>query len=557
MYSKVDSSVVMGLEVSLVEVEADIRDGLPGMEMVGALGTEVREARERVRTALSNAGFRLPPRKITVNLSPSDIRKVGNGFDVPIAVSILLAMGYIQEGSQEGILFAGELGLNGDVRAVNGILPVVLFGVRNGYKTLIVPEENLREAKAVGGNNMANRLHAMNEADVKADAWDKESAAEILHGIEAESVKAVGVSNLVDIVEYMGCRAMGPEQERKWLYEHEERRKSQTETEKEDKGTILDFADLIGQKAVRRAAEVAVSGRHNFLMVGPPGSGKTMVASRIPGILPKLSREEILEVSQIYSVCGYLNAEHPLITERPFRAPHHTVTATTLIGGGRIPRPGEVSLADRGVLFLDELTEFHKNTLDTLRQPLEDGKIRISRNQGSFEFPADFMLVAGMNPCPCGYYPDRTRCHCEPYEIRRYLAHVSRPLLDRIDVCVEAAALPMRELMTGGGGESTAVIRERVLRTQKIQQERFRGEDFSFNSQIPSGKIDLYCALGTAERSVMEKIFNKLQLSARGYHKILKVARTIADMEGKETIGIEHLSEAAGYRSIESKFWEA
>ena len=528
MYSKVDSSVVMGLEVSLVEVEADIRDGLPGMEMVGALGTEVREARERVKTALSNAGFRLPPKKITVNLSPSDIRKVGNGFDVPIAVSILLAMGYIQEGTQEGVLFAGELGLNGDVRAVNGILPIVLFGVRNGYQTLIVPEENLPEAEAVGRENED----------------------------EMPRVKAVGVRTLVDIVEYMGCRAMGAEQEKQWILENEERRKRRGYYGKEEHRDIPDFSDLIGQKAVRRAAEVAVSGRHNFLMVGPPGSGKTMVASRIPGILPELTREEILEVSQIYSVCGYLNAEHPLIKTRPFRAPHHTVTPTTLIGGGRIPRPGEVSLADRGVLFLDELTEFHKSTLDTLRQPLEDGKIRISRNQGSFEFPADFVLVAGMNPCPCGFYPDRSRCHCEPYEIRRYLSHVSRPLLDRIDVCVEAAAIPMKELMTGEKGESTAVIRERVLRTQKIQQERFAGEDFSFNSLIPAGKIDQYCPLGPEERDMMELIFNKLQLSARGYHKILKVARTIADMEGEENIRIVHLSEAAGYRSIESKFWE-
>ena len=555
MYSKVDSSVVMGLEVSLVEVEADIRDGLPGMEMVGALGTEVREARERVKTALSNAGFRLPPKKITVNLSPSDIRKVGNGFDVPIAVSILLAMGYIQEGTQEGVLFAGELGLNGDVRAVNGILPIVLFGVRNGYQTLIVPEENLPEAEAVGSGN---------EYEMGADVWGRETVVDMA-GVDAigrenrnevPRVKAVGVRTLADIVEFMGCRAMGAEQEKLWLQENEERRKRHGGYGKEEHRDIPDFSDLIGQKAVRRAAEVAVSGRHNFLMVGPPGSGKTMVASRIPGILPELTREEILEVSQIYSVCGYLNAEHPLIKTRPFRAPHHTVTPTTLIGGGRIPRPGEVSLADRGVLFLDELTEFHKSTLDTLRQPLEDGKIRISRNQGSFEFPADFVLVAGMNPCPCGFYPDRSRCHCEPYEIRRYLSHVSRPLLDRIDVCVEAAAIPMKELMTGEKGESTAVIRERVLRTQKIQQERFAGEEFSFNSLIPAGKIDLYCPLGPEERDMMELIFNKLHLSARGYHKILKVARTIADMEGEENIGIMHISEAAGYRSIETKFWE-
>ena len=576
MYSKVNSIVLQGLEGRVVEVEADIRDGLPGMEMVGALGTEVREARERVKTALTNTGYRLPPKKVTVNLSPSDIRKEGNGFDLPIAVSILMALGYLPEGIQNGILFAGELGLNGDVRPVSGILPMVIVGMENGFRHMVLPEENRREAEAVGGirivgvKDLVEVMDYLNEVEAgrgeewiremessRAEKareskrtyrdrmdWQADEARMSQHNDEARMNQQTDEARMSEQID----------EERGHRLTVEERKKLASESNKS--GCSYDFSDLIGQTALRRAAEVAVSGRHNFLMVGPPGSGKTMVARRLPGILPPMTREDTLEVSKIYSVCGMLNQDHPLVEERPFRSPHHTVTATTLIGGGRIPRPGEVSLADQGVLFLDELTEFHKATLDTLRQPMEEGKILISRNLGSYEYPAHFMLVAGMNPCPCGYFPDRSRCSCTEQSIRRYLSHVSRPLLDRIDVCMEASAIPFRELSGGGQGESSAVIRERVLRTQKIQEERYKGEAFSSNSQIPPGKIKQYCFLGEQEKSTMERIYQKLGLSARGYHKILKVARTIADMEEAEKISVTHLSEAISYRNITRKFWE-
>lgn len=541
MFKRVFSAGISGVEAYIVEVEVDLSDGLPGFEMVGTLTQEVREARERVKTALKNLGFALPAKKVTVNLSPANVRKEGCGFDLPIAVAVLAALGYVSDEELGRTVFSGEVSLDGTIRPVRGVLSLSDQARKNGFTRFITAEENVAEAAAIG--------------DIQAaGARDILELVEWLNYPERITVYT-DHDEKADIKEKNKWKSRGS----KCAPEGEMPSRNRQEAESQKTRHTPDFSDVRGQLVVKRAAEVAAAGMHNLLLIGPPGTGKTMIASRIPTILPGLTREEQIEITKLYSICGQLPAGEALMGERPFRAPHHTVTSTALTGGGRIPRPGEISLAHGGVLFLDELPEFHRETLESLRQPLEEGKVTVSRLQASWVFPAEIMLVAAMNPCPCGYYPDRNQCNCREREIHRYLSHISRPILDRIDLCVEAPKVSYEELtgkqVKGKLPETSAEIRARVELAREWQRKRFDGTDIRFNSRIPASETKKYCSLGKKEESMMRRIFEQMRLSARGYHRVLRVARTIADLAGEETITLAHLGEAICYRGVEEKFW--
>ncbi len=509
MFSRAISAVLMGIEGVPVYVEADVSYGLPYFDMVGSLASEVKEARERVRTAIRNAGFDLEARKIIVNLSPADLHKSGSSYDLAIAAAVLTAYGLIRPSALDSTLFAGELGLDGSVRPINGVLPIVLTAEQEKIRRCIVPRGNAYEGAAASGPLV------------------------------------YGVSTLREMVEFLnGNLQLQPAQE------------AAGPGYSPAYGEEVDFSQLRGQHVLKRSLEIAASGRHNLLMVGPPGSGKSMAARRLPSILPALTRQEQLEISRIYSAAGFLEADKGLVRDRPFRSPHHTITASALAGGGSMPRPGEVSLAHRGVLFLDEFTEFDKNAMETLRQPLEEGKITISRQKLSCEFPAGFMLVAAINPCACGYYPDLSKCRCTPLQIQRYIGRISRPLMDRIDLTVHIGRVSIEMLQKKEEEESSARIRERVQRAWEIQKERFKGTGCSCNAGIPGKDMERYCSLGQQEQSYMQSIYSSYGLSARSYHKILKVARTIADLEGADQIRQKHLAEAVFYKSLDHTYWD-
>jgi len=506
MYAKVTSAGLFGLNACPVQVETDIARGLPNFEVVGLPDAAVRESRDRVKAALKNSGFEVPSGRITVNMAPADLRKVGPIYDLPIFLSLLSAANETAA-DFTGSVFVGELALDGTVRKIQGALPMAMMAKSEGMKRIFVPAENAAEASVVQG----------------IDVYGVHSALEVLDHLE-------------------GLKKLTPEKPLIFSPEIVQ--------------SPLDMADVQGQEFAKRAMEIAAAGGHNAILIGSPGSGKSMLAQRLPSILPDMTFEEAIECTRIHSIAGTLESNRPLISSRPFRAPHHTISSAGLSGGGTIPRPGEISLAHNGVLFLDELPEFDRAALEILRQPIEEGQVTISRVSGTLTYPCSMIVVAAMNPCPCGYYGHPTRsCSCSQQKVSRYLNRVSGPLLDRLDLHIEVAPVEFAHLSSRKKAESSAAIRERVNAARAIQQKRYAGTTVRCNAELTAAMVREYCQVTEAGMRVLKQAFDRLGLSARGYDRILKVSRTIADLAGSEVIDLPHISEAIQYRSLDRKYW--
>ncbi len=512
MFRRVKSAMIYGLNAQVVDVEVDVGNGLPAFEMGGYLAGEVKEAKDRIRVAIRNCGYELKPQRIVVNISPADIRKEGTGFDLPIAVGILTANEIVDKERLKDVLIIGELSLDGRVNSITGVLPRVCVAVEQGIKECYVPFDNLKEASMVSG------------------------------------IKVIGVSTLKEFISIING-------EQSVTYDLD--KKEVLDTKRSD-NYELDYAEICGQEAGKRATLIAVAGMHNIIYVGAPGSGKTMLAKRIPTIMPDLSYEESMELTKVYSIAGKLDKDKPLITKRPFRNPHHNISNAGLIGGGTIPKPGEITLAGKGVLFLDEMTEFNTSVIETLRQPLEDKCITIVRVNGAFTYPADCMLTAAINPCKCGYYPDRNLCKCTENEIQRYIGKISQPMWDRFDISVHVEKVGFNDI-AGDNTKNESVytsynMKALINKARNIQSQRYKGKKLNYNAEMKPADIKKYCKLGSGEKLIMQKAYERLNLTGRGYHKILKVARTIADLEACENINKEHLLEAISYRSNDGVF---
>jgi magnesium chelatase family protein len=506
MLSKILTACVLGIDSFIAEVECDISEAMASFDIVGLGDTAVKESKERIKSAIKHSNSDLYQKKIIVNLAPASIKKEGSQYDFPIALAIMESRSKFNKELLESSVFIGELSLNGELRPVTGVLPIAISAYEKGIKNIFLPEANAKEASIVEGLNVYPVSHLM-------DA--------VCH-LEGKK----------EIPPFVPSDFSGLNNDYK-----------------------IDFSDVKGQDNVKRAVLVAAAGSHNFLMVGSPGCGKTLIAERIPTILPPLSFEESLEVSKIYSVAGLIKSDEPLITKRPFRQIHHTVSTVGITGGGRIPKPGEISLAHRGVLFLDELPEFKRDALETLRHPIEDGNITITRVSGTLNYPCSVMIVASLNPCPCGYHSSHLKeCTCSPNQIKNYMKKISGPLLDRIDIQISVPSVKYEDISGEKSSMTSEVMRERVKVAREIQKERYKGLDFLTNKEIPAGYIDEFCPLGTVEKNLMERAYNSLGLSARAHSRILKVARTIADLNEEKNITSAHLAEAIQYRNLDKNY---